>query len=238
MTVYHKPKRKAKPSPQTSLWEMLSALVSGLLYYGIVAPSRWLWRQTSQFAGWSLQKTKQLTRWTWQKFGAVLSWTWRTSGTILQKTILAPFIGLGRLLGFVPRAIPDGLSPAEAEAYQRINQQYRRRKLWYLHLLIFGIGMAMLWVGEFFYYPPRTGMVIMFTLIWLLVLGGHRLWMHLGESEDREIGDALQQLRDTQQTIYYEEEYYHDTSHLEDHDEAEWVDEMMLHSPKAKRQGH
>ncbi len=236
MTVYDKPKRKPKTVPQASIWEILSALVSGIIYYTIVAPSRWLERQTSRFAGWSWHQTKRFTRWIWQQTGAGLSWTWRTSGTILQKTILAPIIGLGRLLGFVPRAIPDGLSPAEIEAYQRINQAYRRRKLWYLHLLIFSIGMAILWVGEFFYYPPRTGMAIMFTMIWLIALGGHRLWMNLGESEDREIGDALQQLRDTQQTIYYEEEYYHDTSHLEDHDEADWVDERVVHLPKAKRQ--
>jgi len=80
---------------------------------------------------------------------------------------------------------------------------------------------------------------MMITLIWLMVLGTHRLWMNLGKSEDREIGAALQQLRQPQNPVYYEETYEERSSRLEDHDveSSHWDDDAYTYQTmKAKRQ--
>ena len=92
-----------------------------------------------------------------------------------------PFIFVGRLLGFVANPVPQGLSAEETEAYQRINRQFRRHKRWYLHILVFLMGMATIWIPEFLSsYYSRMDMVVTFTVMWLVALGGHRLWMNLG----------------------------------------------------------
>ena len=146
---------------------------------------------------------------------------------------------VGRLLGFVPNAIPDGLTDRETEVYQRIGRQYRRRKRWYLHVMIFLISMVMIWVSYLLYYPfyASASTAITLTLVWLMILGTHRLWMNLGKSEDREIGEALQHLRQTQQTVYYEETYEERSSRLEDNttEDNAWDDEYMYQTMKAKR---
>lgn len=234
MLAYDKPKRKNVSTPTISVRKMILSLVSGIVHYGLAVPIRWLWQQGTRFFKWTWHQTKQVFGWMWRKSGAVISWSWHTMSMIAQKTILAPFIAVGRLLGFIANPIPAGLSPQEAEAYQRINRQYRRQKRWYLHIISFLISMATLWITEFSnVYYPRVGMVVAFTVIWLIVLSGHRLWMHLGESEDREIGDALHHIRQSQQIRYFEEEVYaqepYDTSHLEDgdYDKDEWIDEDL-----------
>ncbi len=247
MAIYDKPKRKNTPLPDFSIWQMISSLVSGIVYYGLVAPTRWIWQLTTRFIAWSWHQTTRLIGWMWRQTGNILSWSWRVIYAILRNTVFVPFIFVGRLLGFVANPVPKGLSAEETEAYQRINRQFRRQKRWYLHILVFLMGMATIWIPTVLITPfyPRPGMVVTFTVIWLIALGGHRLWMNLGQSEDREIGNALNQIRRSQQTLYYEEEIYdephYDSSRLEetDYDEdAEWIDEELPPSFKSKRQGY
>ena len=234
MTTYDKPKRKNIPAPQLSIWKSITWLMSSLVNYGLVAPIRWTWRMTGRLLNWGLRQS-----------GVILIWSWRTINFILQNTIFAPFIFVGRLLGFVANAVPKGLSPIEVEAYQRINRQFRRQKRWYLHIIVFLMSMATLWITEMFSYynPPRLGMAITMTVVWLMILGGHRLWMNLGESEDREIGEALYHIRQSQQAVYYEEEIYEeqsvDSSRLEEIEYAyDWdEDEEYDQGFKSKRQG-
>ena len=243
MATYDKPKRKNAPAPPPAILKMLSSFVSGILYYGLVVPTRWTWRQCGRFLNWMWRQFKGLSGWVWRQTGAFFSLIWRGISFVMQKTVFAPFIAVGRLLGFVANAVPKGLSAQEAEIYQRINRHYRRQKRWYLHVISFLIGMVILWVSELTnWYEPRTGMVITMTLVWLLILGTHRLWMNLGKSEDNEIGEALQHLRQSQQTVYYEEEIYderpYDTSHLEERasEADEWLDEEYIQqAAKAKR---
>ena len=236
MATYDKPKRKNSPLPQISIWNTISWLLSNLFNYGLVAPIRWTWRTTGRLLHWSLRQ-----------FDAMLIWSWRAVIFILQNTVFVPFIFVGRILGFVANAVPKGLSPQEVEAYQRINRQFRRQKRWYLHILIFLMSMATLWITELtstYYSPARFDMAITMTVVWLLALGGHRLWMNLGDSEDRQIGDALQHIRQSQQAVYYEEEEIYeeqsyDSSRLEDGDyhSAEWDDDALNYqSFKSKRQ--
>ena len=251
MAIYDKPKRKNTALPDFSIWKMISSLVSGIVYYGVVAPTRWIWRQSTRFVGWMWRQTGNILSWSWRQTGNLLSWSWRVIYTILRNTVFVPFIFVGRLLGFVANPVPKGLSAEEAEAYQRINRQFRRQKRWYLHVLAFFISVATLWIPELFFHPyyppyyPHLGMYATFTIIWLIALGGHRLWMNLGDSEDREIGNALDQIRRSQQTLYYEEEIYddphYDSSRLEEtnyDDPAEWIDEELPPSFKSKRQGN
>lgn len=246
MATYEKPKRKNTPIPQISIFKLMSSFVSGVFYYGLVVPTRWIWRQLGRVIQWTWQLTKQVIGWIGWQIGFVLGWTWWLISTILQKTVFAPFIMLGRLLGFVAGAIPDGLSPEESEIYQRINRNYRRQKRWYLHVISFLIGMLITWfslvVSRWDFYP-RVDAAVMFTLIWFVLLGTHRLWMNLGDSEDHEIGEALHHLRNSQQAVYYEEELYeepsYDPSRLEDtdYDDEAWVDDEHIHQAiKAKRQ--
>ena len=242
MAIYGKPKRKNVPLPQIPLWKMISSLVSGLFHYGLIVPTRWAWRQSNRLLRWTWHQTKRSIGWIWRQSGRLIIGSWRIISLVTQKTVLAPFIALGRLLGFIAHPIPDGLSPAEAEAYQRINRQFRRQKRWYLHILTFLIGMATLWIPEIFSYDyPRTDMFVMLTLIWLVTLGGHRLWMHLGDSEDRQIDEALHRIRTSQPAVYYEEDIYdeqlYDASRLEeaDYDRGEWDDgELQNHTFKSK----
>jgi len=233
MATYDKPKRKNAPVPQIPIWQTISWLLSGLFNYGLVAPIRWTWRTIGNVINWSLRQT-----------GAILIWSWRATNFILRNTVFVPFIFVGRLLGFVANAVPKGLSPREVEAYQRINRQFRRQKRWYLHILIFLMSMATLWITELSSpYYPHFGMAITMTVVWLLALGGHRFWMHLGESEDREIGNALHQIRQSQRAVYYEEEEIYeeqpyDSSRLE---EVEYIyewdeDEEHQQAFKSKRQ--
>lgn len=228
MVTYDKPKRKNSPSPSFAILKMISSIIGGLFHYGIVVPVRWVWRLVMGFIRWNWHLTKQLFGWT-------------------VRIILTPFITVGRLLGFVPNAIPDGLSAKETEVYQRINRNYRRQKRWYLHIITFLIGMVITWFALVFSrwdFYPRVDMAVMFTLIWLVLLGTHRLWMNLGKSEDREIGEALQHLRNAEQAVYYEEEIYDEypyaSSRLEERDyaDSEWDDDMIYRATKAKRQGN
>ena len=246
MVAYDKPKRKNIPSPPASVWNFISSLVTGLVYYGLVVPTRWTWRQSVRLLQWSWRQTKQICAWTWRLTGAILIGSWHIISTIMRNTIFAPFIFVGRLLGFVANPIPKGLSAVESEAYQRINRQFRRQKRWYLHILTFLTGMATLWIPMILsngYYYPTVDIIVTLTVIWLVALGGHRLWMNLGDSEDYQIGEALHHIRQSQRAVYYEEEIYdelpYDASRLEetDYDNAEWVDdEAIPQSFKAKRQ--
>jgi len=206
MTTYDKPKRKNTPRAQLSIFKMLSSIIGSLLYFGIVVPFRWMWLQLGRFLQWNWQLVRAIVGWTGRQIGTLLSGIWWLVRMILQKTVFAPLIAVGRLLGFVPNAIPDGLSAKESEVYQRINRQYRRRKRWYLHVIIFLISMVVVWTSYIAYYPfyANASAAMMVTLIWLMVLGTHRLWMHLGKSEDREIGEALQQLRQPHNPVYEE----------------------------------
>ncbi|GAB1421400.1 hypothetical protein MASR2M15_15630 [Anaerolineales bacterium] len=189
MTEYGKDKRKNMlPAPRrVSMAEIIASFITGLIYYGIIAPIHLAWRIS--WASWL--------------------WVWRSALSLSQKVIFTPIISLARLLGFAANPIPQGLSPIEAEIYQRINRHYRRQKRWLLHVLTFLICLLPLWTYELFFanYDPRFGMLVFLSLIWMIALGGHRLWMSLGDSEDHEIGNALQQVRQTQQAFYYEEEW-------------------------------
>jgi len=247
VATYDKPKRKNTPLSQISVWNMISSLVSGLVYYGLIVPTRWIWRQSTRLMQWSWHQTIRLVSWMWRQTGNILSWSWRVIYMILRNTVFVPFIFVGRLLGFVANPVPEGLSAEETEAYQRINRQFRRQKRWYLHILAFLVGMAALWVPEFINtYYSRMDFVVTFTVIWLIMLGGHRLWMNLGDSEDREIGNALDQIRRSQQTVYFEEEIYddpayYDSSRLEEteyDDNVEWIEDEIPPMYKTKRQGN
>lgn len=245
MVTYDKPKRKNAPAPPPAIFKIISSLIGGIFYYGLVVPARWLWGQLGRFVGWNWNLTKRFFGWIGRGIGSIFRGTWWLISTVIQKTVFAPFTAVGRLLGFVPNAVPKGLSAKEAEIYQRINRTYRRQKRWYLHIITFLIGMVVTWfslvVARWDFYP-RVDAAVMFTLIWLVLLGTHRLWMNLGKSEDREIGEALQRLRHAEQPLYYEEEIYDErpyaTTRLGDSDDhdTEWDEDLIQQTVKAKRQ--
>jgi hypothetical protein len=235
MVAYDKPKRKNTASPPLSVWNFISSLVSSFVYYSLVVPTRWTWRQSVRLLQWSWRQTKQVVGFSWQLTGTILIGSWHIINTIARNTIFTPFIFIGRLLGFIPNSVPKGLSAIESEAYQRINRQFRRQKRWYLHILTFLVGMATLWIPMILsngaYYYPTVDIIVTLSVIWLVALGGHRLWMNLGDSEDHRIGEALHHIRKSQRAVYYEEEIYdelpYDASRLEetDFDNEEWVDD-------------
>jgi len=86
MTTYDKPKRKNTPRAQRSIFKMLSSIIGSLLYYGIVVPLRWMWRQLGRFLQWNWQLVSAIGGWTGRQIGTVLSGIWWLIATILQKT--------------------------------------------------------------------------------------------------------------------------------------------------------
>ncbi|GEM_PF-5391350 len=223
MTTYDKQKRKNTPTSPPSIPSILSSLVAGLLRYGVVIPIRWGWKQLRRLLGVVWNIIKGITNWFSHQVIAIIQGVWWLIHTILQKLVFSPFIAVGRLLGFVPNAIPEGLTGSETEIYQRVSRQYRRRKRWYLHVITFLISTSIVWISYFFYSPfyAGAGTAVLLTIVWLFVLASHRLWMNLGKSEDHEIGEALQHLRQTQHTNYHENTYQDRRSRLQDYEVQE-----------------
>lgn len=127
-------------------------------------------------------------------------WVLRRAVTILKwfARLLWGFLKLPvRLLRYLwVGHVPEFDSKQQAEAFWRVKRYYRRRRLFYLHLIIFAVS-AVLITG---YYVANSSRLILPPLqnyligggLWVALVWLHHRWLRMADAEDEAIAQVIE----------------------------------------------
>jgi hypothetical protein len=216
----HKAKRKNSDIPRREpiqwgewfgyLWQMLTwpfvagwQAIAWLVQHGWKALA-WSVRNGWNASVWLVQHGWKAFAWTVK--GVWMALTWVTSGI----WSLVRYLVVGH--------VPEFKNSQEEFAFWRIKRRYRRRRFLMIHgvvtiLALFGLGLRWMDMSRFYAdigreMPAYIGQQQMiFGLLMIVLFGMHMVWARLGNAEDDDIQQALNESHQRTKTQVYEEHY-------------------------------
>ena len=207
--TYEKEKRKNDDAPS-----MFWTLLQSLWHYTIVLPLQgtwWLTQQSVRGAWWLTKQSAKLgwaaTVWTVNMPLRVLTWLWQ-------------------LIMGLP---PEFETQREKNIYRLFRRRYRRRNFFMAHTLLYSLGLFVSGVAmmSIFRYSSRydpfqaISSTAAFAITWTIIWAFHLMHKRSGDSEDKELREALgyessHQQRKPKQRVY--EQAYYDERLAEDYE--------------------
>lgn len=235
--TYEKAKRKNEDAPAL-FWTLLQSL----WHYTVVLPLQgawWLTQKTAQ-GSWWLARHSAKGAWWLTKNGAQLAWD------ATKWAVNAPVRAFTWVWYLVMGLPPEFETQREKNIYRLIRRRTRRRNFFMAHTLLYSLGLfvSAIAIMSIFRNSSRLGFdpfqgissTAAFAITWTLVWVFHLAHKRSGDSEDREMREALgyeskRPPRKAKQPIY-EEAYYderlsdeYEANHNDNHSAEYYEDE-------------
>jgi 2TM domain len=235
-----KPKRKRDefvddyddaPRRLTQAWNFFVRVLAFCTNNLLIAPLRWIWRQSMSLLRFTWDVSFAVLRWSWRITGRMLSFTFDKSLKTIVWTARAPFRFLGWTWNWLFGG-PEPDDPMQALRW-RIKRRYRRRNRFITHVFAYFTMNGYLWLtyNPTYYYPdePLRSTPALFTLFWGVVLFFHFIRMRMGDAEDSAMEAALQRQTTWETPYVVEDEVIYDERY------ARLTDDEMLDYPVDER---
>lgn len=245
-----KPKRKRveiiddfdiEPPPNRliQVWDFFVRVLAFCINNLLIAPLRWVWRQSIRLLRFSWDVSFAVLRWGWRLTGRVLNFAIDKSVKVVIWTARAPFRFMGWLWQWLFGG-PEPDDPMQALRW-RIKRRYRRRNRFITHVFAFVGFNGVLWWDRFSYawrisydYSPWYLSPLGFTLLWGVLLLFHYVRVRTGDAEDSAMETALQHQTAWETPYVVEDEVVYDERYARLSDD-EMVDHPLDERVKQKR---